>query len=256
MLNAYLHSFQSEWLKKRRSAAAWLTVAGALLVPVIILIARFIDRGGLATVNRSARLWESLYDRSWQFMAFFLLPMGVVLATSLITQLEFRNNAWKQVCTTPQTLTMIFLTKFSVILVMLLQFFVLFNVGIYLEGALPSLLREVPYPTERIPFASLLRGNGKFMLDCLPIVALQYLLSLQFRNFLIPLGAGLGLYVGAMIAAHWKYGYTVPYTYATLEYIGARSPSGAVNFHAWAAAYFCGFLVLAYILYITKKEKG
>src|ERR1700689_2206816 len=104
MSNAFLHSFQGEWLKKRRSAAGWLTVAGALLVPVIILIARFIDGGGLATVNRSARLWESLYDRSWQFMGFFLLPMGVVLATSLITQLEFRNNAWKQVCTTPQTL--------------------------------------------------------------------------------------------------------------------------------------------------------
>ena len=183
MSNAYLHSFQSEWIKKRRSAAAWLTVAGAFLVPVIILIARFIDGSGLATVNRSARLWESLYDRSWQFMAFFLLPMGVVLATSLITQLEFRNNAWKQVCTTPQTLTMIFLAKFSVILVMLLQFFVLFNIGIYLEGALPGLLRDVPYPTERIPFAVLLRGNGKFLLDCLPIVALQYLLSLQFKNF-------------------------------------------------------------------------
>lgn len=255
-MHTYLYSLQSEWLKKRRSAASWLTISGALLVPAIILFVRFYESGGLAAANSSDHLWENLYNRSWEFMAFFLLPMGVVLATSLITQLEFRNNAWKQVCTTPQSLTTIFWAKASVILLMLLQFFLLFNLGIWLEGVVPCLLKGVPYPTERFPLAAFLRGNGKFLLDCLPIVALQYLVSLLFKNFMVPLGVGLGLYVASMIAAHWKYGYIVPYTYSILAFIGKRSPSATVNVQAWAAGYFAVFMILAYILYITKKEKG
>lgn len=252
---SYFHSFHSEWLKKRRSAASWLTLIGALLVPIVMLISRY-DSGGLAAANRLSHLWENLYARSWQFMAIFLLPMGVVLATSLITQLEFRSNAWKQLCTTPQKLTTIFFAKLSVILVMLLQFFLLFNIGIYLEGVLPALAGGITYPTERIPFMALWRANGWFILDCLPIVALQYLLGLYCKNFLVPLGVGLGLYVASMIATQWRYGYIIPYTYSTLEWLGNRSSLSTSHFHVWAAGYSVAFLVLGYILYITKKEKG
>jgi hypothetical protein len=252
----YLLAFQSEWLKKRRSAASWLTVAGALLVPAIIVVARFVDAGGLAEVNRSGRLWETLYDRSWQFMGFFLLPMGVVLATSLIVQLEYRSNTWKQLAAAPVSYSTVYLAKLSVILVLLVEFFVLFNIGIWLEGVLPALVRGVPYPDERFPLRAFILGNGKFLLDCLPIVLLQYTLSLQLRNFMIPLGAGLGLYVASMVAAHWRYGYVIPYTYPTLEYIGKRSPSLRADFHVWCAGYAVGFLVVGYILYITKKERA
>lgn len=252
----YLSAFQSEWLKKRRSAASWLTVAGALLVPAIIITARFVDGGGLAEANRSDRLWETLYNRSWQFMGFFLLPMGVVLATSLIVQLEYRSNAWKQLAASPVSHSTVFLAKLSVILVLLVEFFVLFNIGIWLEGVLPALSRGVPFPAERFPFAAFVRGNGRFLLDCLPIVLLQYALSLQFRNFMLPLGVGLGLYVAAMAAAHWRYGYAVPYTYPVLEYIGKRSPSLRTDFHVWSAGYAVGLLVVGYILYIGKKERA
>lgn len=34
-------------------------------------------------------------------MSIVFLPMGIVLATSLFCQLEFKNNAWKQVHTAP-----------------------------------------------------------------------------------------------------------------------------------------------------------
>ena len=253
-MKKFLLVFQSEWIKKRRSAASWLTVAGALLVPVIILVARFIDGGGLAEVNGSAKLWEGLYNRSWQFMAFFLLPMGIVLATSLIVQLEYRSNGWKQLGAAPVTLTSVYLAKLAVILVLLLEFFVVFNVGIWLEGVLPALMRGVPYPVERFPFLLLLRGNVWFLLDCLPIVLLQYLLSVQFRNPMISLGAGLGLYVASMVAAHWRYGYVARYTYPVYEFAGSHQ--SRVDFHWWAAGYAVGFGVVGYILYITKKERA
>ena len=254
-MNGFIYSFSSEWLKKKRTAASLLTLIGSGLIPLIILFARFYDSGALAAANRRPRIWEHIYDQNWRLMGMLLLPMGVVLATSLITQLEFRNNTWKQLCTTPQSLTTIFLAKLVVIVVMLIEFFLIFNLGIWLTGALPGLFfRSVPYPAEPFPWRSFLSGDARFFLDILPVVTLQYLLSLRFKNFLIPLGAGLGLYVASMIAVHWRYGYWIPYTYSAYNFMGQATEK--FHTHYWAAGYTLLFTGLAYILYITRKEKG
>jgi hypothetical protein len=191
-------------------------------------------------------------------MGLFLLPMGVILATSLVTQLEFKNNTWKQLHVSPQPLSRIFWMKLAVIMVMLLQFFILFNIGIYLAGIIPGLfISGVHYPAQPFPLQAFLKGNSYFFLDCLPIVALQYLVSLQFRNFLVPLGLGIGLYVASMMATIWKYGYIVPYAYCALNFTRNKTGTGAYkDFHWWALAYFGLFTILGYILYITKKDKS
>ena len=257
---SFINSFQSEWLKKKRSAAAWLTFTGGFFIPVIVLVNRFIDSSMLYAENTSPHVWETLFNRCWQFMALFLLPMGVILATSLITQLEFKNNTWKQLHTTPQRLTTIFFAKLAVIVIMMLQFFILFNIGIYLAGTVPSIFfRNAPYPGEAIPFMAVLRANSRFFLDCLPIIGLQYFISLQFRNFLVPVGAGLAMYTASMIALSWKYGYIVPYAYCALNLNFMKNKSAinpATNIHIWATAYFVVFSILSYIFYINKKEKG
>jgi lantibiotic transport system permease protein len=253
-MKAYLYSFGSEWLKKKRTAASFLTIAGSMLIPLLIIIARTDSASGLAIANRKPQIWENLYDRNWLLMGSLLLQMGIVLAASLVTQLEYRNNTWKQLFTTPQTLTTIFLAKGSVLLVMLIEFFLLFNLGIWLTGTLPGLLLGVPYPPEAFPWKTFWSTNARFFLDSLPILALQYGISLRIKNFLVPLGVGLGMYVASMIAVHWKYGYTIPYTYCTYEFAGQAA--AIHHTHLWAAGYAAGFIGLAYLFYITRKEKA
>ncbi|MFY0256360.1 ABC transporter permease [Chitinophaga sp. 30R24] len=254
MIPTFLHSFRSEWLKRRRTAALWLTLIGGGFIPVIILGQRFYSMNTLHSDNASGNIWETLYHSCWQHMAFFLLPMGVILATSLVAQLEYRNNTWKQLHTTPQPLPTIFLAKLGVILVMLSQFFLLFNVGIYLTGIIPALLvKGVPFPQEPFPLVPFLYGNAKFFLACLPVVALQYLLSLQFRNFLLPIGAGLGMYIAGMIAIHWKYAIFIPYVYSA--YCLMETQYGP-RIYIYSCAYFLLFSILGYILFITKKTRG
>lgn len=255
---AYIHSVQSEWLKRKNSAATWLTVLGAALVPLIVLCYRFYYFELMAGQNASADIWEQLYNRSWQYMGFLLLPMGVILTTSLITQIETRSNAWKLLHVTPQRLTTIFFAKLTVILIMLLSFFLLFNIGIYLTGVLPALLvKEVPFPTAPFPWLKYLYGNGTFLLACLPIVAFQYLIGLRYRNFMAPLGVGLGLYIVSFIAFKWEYAYFIPYIYSILTFIdGMHHTVRPVNIYLLSTSYFVGFTVLAYTLYINKRERG
>ncbi len=257
----FIYSFQSEWLKTRRSLAAWLVLLGGFFIPAIILVGRVVYHDKSGPEMQSPLMWENVAGQCWQFMSLFLLPMGVILATSLITQIEYKNNAWKQVHVTPQGLTVIFLSKLAVILVMLLQFFLLFNIGIYLAGIAPALFYgDIDYPGQTFPFDYFLKTSGRFLLDCLPIVALQYLISLHFKNFLVPLGIGIGLMVAALIAVEWQYGYYVPYTYCPYNFFemrgAAMKASKAVNIHYWALGYFAVFTMTSYLIYIFKKEKG
>jgi lantibiotic transport system permease protein len=251
MFQLLLHSFQSEWLKKKRTAAAWLTIGGAVLIPAILLAARLINQDGITAAYTSGKLWQQSFYRAWQFMSVMLLPLGLILASSLQAQIEVRNNSWKQLLATPQPYAVSFFAKQLVMLVMLLQFFILFNCCLYLYAAIPALLPQAPYPAEPIPFRAFLVFNLKTFVACLPILGLQYLLSLQFRNFLAPLGAGIGLYVAGMIGINWKFGHLLPYNYAFYVLRNSDLPITAL-----AAVYFALFTSVSFVLYLTKKEKG
>ncbi len=261
MPTGFIRSFQSEWLKKKRSLASWLVIAGAFFTPLIIIIARLIHDDQLAVLYAREDFWQQHWHSSWESMAIFLLPMGVILATSLITQLEYKNNTWKQLHTLPVSLTTIFFSKLAVIIVMILQFFVLFNTGIYLAALIPYLIVSgVPYPKVPIPYGTILKEDLLFFIGCLPIAALQYLISLKVKNFLVPVGIGFGLWVASLSALSWKFGYCIPYTYCMLNFLkhqaGGRAAVPGINIHVMATAYFIIITVLSYILYLTKKEKG
>lgn len=103
----FINSFQSEWLKRKRSLASWLVVAGAFFTPAIILTARIKNHAALAPHYAADDFWQKLWNQSWESMEVFLLSIGIILATGLIAQIEYKNNTWKQLHATPQRLTTI-----------------------------------------------------------------------------------------------------------------------------------------------------
>lgn len=254
---SYALSFRSEWQKKKRSLSSWLVIVGAFFTPAIIFIYKLTKAKYLPQQNVAPKFWENLWTSCWESMAIFLLPIGVILASSLITQLEYKNNTWKQVHTTPQNFTTIFFAKLGVIVVMMLQCLVLFGVAVYLCGVLPGLLTGAPYPAEPVPYKFFLTQTAQYFIDSLPIIALQYLISLQFKNFLVPVGTGIALWILSIAVLNWQYGYLVPYTYVGFNYLRTIGKiNTGINYHAWALSYFAGLTILSYILYVTKKEKG
>jgi lantibiotic transport system permease protein len=256
----FIHSFQSEWLKKKRSLASWLVLVGAFFTPTIILLVRLKNYQALPKLNVADDFWLKLWFTTWESMTILLLPMGIILAAALITQIEYKNNAWKQLHTTPQGFSTIFLAKFAVILVMMIELFILFNLGMYLSAVIPSLiLIDVPFPTASIPFASFFYGNLYFFIECLPILALQYLLSLQFKNFFVPIGVGFAIWALGIGMTSWEYSYLLPYNQAVMDFLrssGNLKRELSVNLHLLAMIYFVVLMTVSYFLYISKKEKG
>ncbi len=257
----FINSFQSEWLKKRRSLASWLVIIGAFFTPMIILTSRIKNHAALPALYISDDFWRKLWNQSWESMEVFLLPMGIILATALIAQIEYRSNTWKQLHTTPQGFTTIFLAKFLVILIMLVEVFALFNIGVYMSAVIPSLIfRNVPYPTAPIPLKDFGIANIHFFVDCLPIVALQYLISLQFKNFLVPVGAGFAIWFLGIGMLSWEYSYLFPYIHGAINFLTSSGQFAnrklPVNIELLAVIYFAAFTIASWGLYVTKKEKG
>jgi hypothetical protein len=257
----FVGSFQSEWLKRRRSLASWLVLIGAFFTPSIILASRIKNHAVLSPLYVSEDFWRKLWNQSWESMEVFLLPIGIILATGLIAQIEYKNNTWKQVHTTPQGFTTIFLAKLLVVLLMLVEVFVLFNLGVYLSAVIPAaLFGGVPYPTAPIPFGDFWGANVNFFVDCLPIVALQYLLSLQFKNFLVPVGAGFAIWFLGIGLLSWEYSYIFPYNHGAINFLTATGHFNGRKLPAsvelLALIYFAAFTVAGWVLYVNKREKG
>lgn len=256
----FIKSFQSEWLKKKRSLASWLVFAGAFFTPLIVLTAGIKNHSLLAKSYAESDFWLKHWNKSWESMEIFLLPIGIILAIALIAQIEYKNNAWKQLHTTPQAFTTIFFAKFTVFFIMLVEVFALFNLGVYLSAIVPAMLfDDVPFPSAPIPFRTFWNANVNFFVDCLPIAALQYLLSLQFKNFLVPIGAGFAIWFVGIGMLAWEYSYFFPYIHGAISYLtatGQMKREIPVNVELLALVYFAVFMIAGWFLYVTKNEKG
>jgi hypothetical protein len=258
---AFLHSFQSEWLKRRRSHAYWLVTVGAFFTPAIVIAARLVRHQGLAAAYAADGFWQVLWHDSWESMAIFFLPMAAILTTSLITQIEYRNNAWKQLHTLPLSDATLFFSKLLVVVLMLGQFLLLFDLGIWLSAVIPwALLPGVPYPSAPIPYGEFLEQTAWYFLDCLPIVAFQYLISLRSRSFLLPIGVGFMTWVAALAALPWRYAATIPYTYCMLDYLrdepGKKAAVPPFDIHAAALVYVLVFVTVGFWLFAAKQDKS
>lgn len=257
---SFFSVLRSEWLKQRRTAVFWLIVVGAIFIPAINFIGAYVDRETLAAQVLSDRFWHAQFLLSWKPMAIFLLPLGIILATSLITQIEYRNNAWKQVHTAPVSYFSTFTAKFTVLVGLFLLYFVLFNIGIVIAAILPVwfsselTLREQPFP-----WAVYLTGNLKFFTASIPILALQFVLGLRIKNFMIPMGIGIILFVCNLFAVSQPINYLFPYDYVTMQYLTFVDP---VFPHPPVPTYFLGpivavtILVVGYFILQARKEKG
>lgn len=260
MNRLFIAALRGEWLKRRRSLGAWLVIVGAFFTPAIITLVRLIRHAGLAPLYADPQFWTLHWRNAWESMAIFFGPMAAILATSLVVQIEVRNNTWKQVHALPLHTATIFCAKFGVILLMLAQFLLLFVLGIWLSALLPALLVSgVPLPPPA-PLRLFLADTALYYLDCLPIVAAQYLLSLRFSNFLAPIGIGFLAWVAALSALSWQHANLVPYAYTMLDFLKdnpeARRAVVSTGMHGLALGWFVLLTLAGYVMFATKAQKG
>lgn len=254
-------ALRAEWLKQKRSLALALVILCGLFVPAITLLLRLHRPERLPALYRSARFWESLWHQAWQPMAVMLLPLGVALLVTLLVQIEYRHNTWKQVHAAPLPPALVFLAKLLVTLALVAAILVAFDLALGVVALVPRALHNyIPAPPAAPPWRWLLARNVAAYLTVLPVVALQFLLGLRYRNFMVPLGVGVALWLAAVLGLSSEYCWLLPYGYGGLEHL-ASSGTGHVrhlpaDLRLLALVAFALGTGLAFALYVTQKERG
>lgn len=249
---------RAELLKSKRTASIWLAVIGALFVPLVHFIGMMADPDDFVK-NVSKGGWERYIGENWTVGGLFILPCFVILSSSLLVQIEYRNNTWKQVYASPRSIADIFFSKLIVIHLFAICCFLLFNFFIVAMAYLAVLFnRDYQAFLQPIPWDMLFTYFAKGYFAIATITVAQYWMALRFRNFIVPMAVGLALLVTGLMAHGWDKIYYYPYMYpaiiATREY--GNKPDIIAQAKLFNMIWFVGLLGLCFLDTVRRKERG
>ena len=200
-MNSLLLAIKSEHYKSAKTAAFW----GAIIIPFFIVLA--ISLGVYYKTDNTwngnpFQHWMKFISQSLSIMGSFIIPLFCVFVGYAVNNIEHRSDMWKSLFTLPISRFKLYAGKviYSILLIYLaLLCFIIFT---YLAGTIMSKVNPEYFHFNQYPiFIFLIALQLKFFFSSLAILAVQFVCSILWRNFLIPLGIGfLGIILGNLLA--------------------------------------------------------
>lgn len=211
----YISSTKNEFIKLKRTFAFWLTIISALFIPIIYLIYYLLKYKDLIP-DEGVNPWNKFFVNQIRAAAPLLVPLFIVLLTSLIVQIEHKSTGIKHLFSLPVPKWSVYFGKLSVVIgtisIAYILFFIFMLVVGYIIGFIHRELNFLSFNPSPIESVKLLFRS---FIATLGIVGLQFWLSFRMRNFIIPLGVGMVLIVTGLIvyrapeAIYFPYGYNM-----------------------------------------------
>jgi lantibiotic transport system permease protein len=243
----FLTSLRSEFLKTKRTSVVYLVLIAALVVPFVMVFDHDLPEPGVTG-------FDHFYREGFQVFAYVFIPFFFILASTLLMQIEVRNNAWKQVLASPQSYFNLLLAKFTVIQVLAVVFLLVFNV--YMAAG--CLIIDVIYSSDLISYlshAELLKVNLMAIGSTIGIHALSFWLALRYKNFIAPIAIGILLWLIGPTAAlelKWphfdKYIYVLPFTIMAKKFEDDR-----LFYQLLSLGYGVLFFTIAYVEFVLQR---
>jgi hypothetical protein len=216
-MKGFLLSLQSEFYKSRKTLGFW----SAILLPFILIL--LVSIAFYAHADKFAHtpamlLWIEFSSGALGIMGALLLPMFVIFIAYSVNSIEHKADTWKTLFSLPIAKWSVYSAKFvyaAFLVFLTLLLFALFTIGF---GNLLSLLKpELKFSDYHMEL-TLLQIYFKLFLSALGILAIQFLLSLIWADFLKPMGIGFICFIAGVIAAskEWEYSYIIPYAHPML----------------------------------------
>lgn len=208
--------FLPELIKVKNSAALWLIVIAAVFLPVMQLLSYLHTGGSDIRLDAGENPWNSFSGNSFAMCSVFIIPMFVVLLVCLLLNIEHKSNTWKHLFVLPVLKKRIFISKYFLVISMLLLFYILFIMFILFDGWLLTSWIKQANPNHLSidwPFIGELAIQSFF--SALPILAIHFWLSFRIKNLIINVGIGLiGIITGLVLASPGTWNEVIYYPYA------------------------------------------
>ncbi|MDB5196728.1 MAG: hypothetical protein JWP88_1099 [Flaviaesturariibacter sp.] len=248
-------SFRSELVKSKRTSVWYLCLVAAVLAPAF----SYLDS---TSSYRIADLrndpWNiHLIGMGGRIFNMMILPFFLMLVCTLLAQLEYRNNTWKQLYLSPQTLLNVFISKYLIVQLSLLFVFVLtLFLMIASLFAVDLFKTDLNLRDHQFNWKRFVVFYGRMYITVLAISAFQFWLGLRFKSFIIPIVIGIALFLAAtmMMEDHpWVHDDKFPYLYP-LRNCFPKNLSESTTVLWGSLAYTAIFLVLGYLDFNRRRS--
>jgi len=242
-----LISLRSELLKTRRTASFYLTLIGAAVGPTIFLFNVLLDDDELDGASKDPL--NALFKILSEMNGVALFPLFIILICTLLPQIEYRNNTWKQVFTSPQTKANVFLAKFMNVHLLMLIFLIATHLFMFLTIVAINFIKP-NLDLFKHPFneSIVIVNAANAYLIMLAVCAIQFWIGLRFRNFIAPIGIGLALWlIGTIIAIQFNSSLVNYFPYSFQAYLVSPKLKPQLTQIAWTSlGYALLFLIVGF----------
>jgi len=210
----FLRIIHAEIKKSKRTYGLLVSI----LIPVLISGLQFLifffkheyfDKSGMNP-------WKIMGMNLFNIYGMFVMPMYVVLIAYLINFTEHRANSWKHLFALPIPKFQLYAGKIAVLLIWLIIFSLCTLIFVLACGQLLSMLRPdigfQDYTLTNVLALTIL----KMFLASFGILAIQFFFSIYWKDFIRPVGIGLGLTIAGIILKLWDYVYLYPYAHPSM----------------------------------------
>lgn len=187
--------------------------------------------------------WNNIFTQSAIFYGTILLPILTTIIMAMIARIDNQGGNWKRMVSMPVNRKCLYLGKFIVgcllVLINILIFIMVTAIsGIFIQNTL------------QVPLFVIIRPLAAFI-ALLPIMAIQYYLSVKFSNLGIPLGIGIGCSIPSLLISNTKLWIIFPWTYPGRAILVGTN----VSFENTSSImYVIGILFLIFVGIIGIKE--
>jgi hypothetical protein len=248
-------SFRSELVKSKGTSVWYLCIVAAVLAPVF----SYLD-------STSSYMLADLKNDPWNVhligmgglvFNMMILPFFLMLICTLLAQLEYRNNTWKQLYVSPQSLLNVFFSKYLVLQLALLGVFILTLLFMFVSlFAVDRFETSLNLSEHQFDWKRFFIFYGRMYITVLAISAFQFWLGLRFKSFIIPIVIGISLFLAAttMMEEHpWIHDNKFPYLYP-LRNCFPKYPSDRISVIWGSIAYTVLFLVLGFLDFNRRRS--
>ena len=249
-----LISLRSELLKTTRTASLYLTLIGAAVGPVMYLLNVLLDENEIDASEKDPlnAIFKILSDMNGTA----LFPLFVILICTLLPQIEYRNNTWKQVFASPQTKFNVFLAKFMNVHLLMLVFLTATHFFMFLSIVAINFIK----PNLNL-FKHPLNGNmvlinaANAYILLLAVCAIQFWIGLRSRNFIVPIGIGFALWLtGTIMAVQYKSNLVFYFPYSFHAFPVSTKLKSQLTQVAWTSlGYALLFLIVGFFDFRRRK---
>lgn len=224
-ISYYLSNTKNEVIKLKRTFAFWLTIISALIFPLLFFIIYLVKHAKLIP-DVGVNPWDKFMANQVENAIPALVPMFIVLITSLIIQVEHKSSGIKHLFSLPIPKWSVYFSKLSIVLFSIITTYVYFFIAILVFGSLLGLIHsDLGFLDFQPDYFKYIKMLGISFVASLGIVGIQFWLSFRVKNFIVPLAIGMTFFVIGLIASQAPESIYFPYSFNVLSIsLGDKMP--------------------------------